>query len=216
MMRELNYQSSSDRKYERHPALRKLFGPSQAEVWSKLAEAMGARHSHSFWKGERIDVEVGQWTVTLDTFSPDGKIFFTRLRAPYVNRDGFRFVVYRASIFTPLGKMLGMQDISIGQEMFDQSFVVKSTSETQVRKLLADPKLRALLHAQDRIRLDVKDDEGWFGTKFPERVDELRLLVLGIVKDTDRLQTFFELFAYTLNRLCHIGSAYEDDPRIRL
>jgi hypothetical protein len=62
----------------------------------------------------------------------------------------------------------------------------------------------------------VLDDEGWFGAKFPEGVDELKFHTRGIIKDLVRLQQLFELFAATLHRLCHIGSAYEDDPTIRL
>lgn len=218
-MRKLNYQSSSDGKFERHPALRKLFGPSQAEIWSQLGAAIGARHEHSWWKGDKIVANVGQWTVTLDMYvvsTGKSSVTYTRMRAPFVNRDGFRFVVYRASIFTPLGKMLGMQDIRIGNDRFDDDFVVKSNKEPQVRKLLADPKLRQLIQKQKRIRFEVKDDEGWFGKRFPEGVDELQFIEVGIIKDMHRLEKLFELFAYTLNRLCHIGSAYEDDPRFKL
>lgn len=96
------------------------------------------------------------------------------------------------------------------------AFVLKSTRESQVRKLLADPKLRKLIQEHKRIRFEVKDDEGWFKKKFPQGVDALQFLAEGIIKDMHRLERLFELFAYTLNRLCHIGSAYEDDPKIRL
>ena len=44
--------------------------------------------------------------------------------APYVNPDGFRFKIYRKSIFTGIGKALGMQDVDIGDEEFDREFVV--------------------------------------------------------------------------------------------
>jgi hypothetical protein len=44
----------------------------------------------------------------------------------------------------------------------------------------------------------------------------LYLQVAGVVKDVDRLKLLYELFAETLNHLCHIGSAYEDDPKLAL
>ena len=81
---------------------------------------------------------------------------------------------------------------------------------------LADPDLRAKLALQPTLTLSVLDDEGWFWAKFPEGVDELKFHTVGIIKDLVRLQQLFDLFAATLNRLCHIGSAYEDDPKIRL
>ena len=216
---ELNYQSSTDRRYERKPLLRKLFGPSTAEIWSTLAEGIGADYQHGRWGGGKVVAEIGQWTVTLDTYTVStGKstVTFTRMRAPYVNADGFRFIIYRSSIFTPLGVLLGMQDIQIGDAEFDREFVVKSNDPPRVRQLLSDAALRELLRSQERIHLEVKDHEGVFGAHFPEGVDMLNFTAHGVIKDMDRLQRLFELFAHTLHRLCHMGSAYEDDPRVKL
>ena len=63
---------------------------------------------------------------------------------------------------------------------------------------------------------NVKDDEGWFGAKFPEGVDELYFAVAGVIADVTRLKLLYELFAETLDRLCAIGSAYERDPGVAL
>ena len=62
----------------------------------------------------------------------------------------------------------------------------------------------------------IEDYEGVFGAHFPEGVDMLKFAAHGVIKDMDRLQRLFELFAHTLHRLCHMGSAYEDDPRVKL
>jgi hypothetical protein len=64
--------------------------------------------------------------------------------------------------------------------------------------------------------LEVKDDEGWFGADFPEGVDELYFQVVGVIKEVERLKLIYELFATTLNYLCHIDSAYDDDPQVEL
>ena len=220
-MAELDYQSSDDRKYERGPVLRKLFGPSKDEIWNLLAEQIGAEFkAGQGWTGRsRVDAQVGQWVVTLDTYvvsTGKSTITFTRLRAPFVNRDGFRFTITRAGIFNPVARAFGFQDVEVGDAAFDEAFVVKTNDEPRVRTFLADPDLRAKLALQPKLTLSVLDDEGWFGAKFPEGVDELKFHTVGIIKDLVRLQNLFELFAATLNRLCHIGSAYEDDPKIRL
>ena len=76
-------------------------------------------------------------------------------------------------------------------------------------ELFADPEVRSLMLAQPKIRLEVKDSEGWFGPTFPEDVDELHFQVVGVIKDVDRLKALFDLFAAVLDRLCRIGSAYE-------
>src|SRR3954467_8853494 len=124
-MSKLEYQSSDDRKYERGPTLRKFFGPSQAEIWNLLAQQVGGefKKGESF-RGDRVEVQVGQWTVTLDTDAVStGKstIVYTRIRAPFVNRDGFRFGISRAGILSPLARKLGFQDVEIGDAEFDKA-----------------------------------------------------------------------------------------------
>jgi hypothetical protein len=109
-----------------------------------------------------------------------------------------------------------MQDIEAGHADFDREFIIQGNDENKVRLLFGNAEIRRLLEAQPAIHLEVKDDEGWFGTAFPEGVDELYFQVAGVIKDVERLKTLYELFAETLNHLCHIGSAYEDDPRLAL
>jgi hypothetical protein len=138
------------------------------------------------------------------------------MRAPYVNKDGFRFTIYRKSIFSGLGKALGMQDVEVGYPEFDDAFIIKGNDEAKLRTLFANPRIRQLLEMQPSIHLTVKDDEGWFGTHFPEGVDELYFSTLGTIKDVEQLKSLYYLFAETLNQLCHMGSAYEDDPALEL
>jgi hypothetical protein len=199
---------------------RRWFGPSKTELWQQLADTIGGEYVESKWgTGDKVVATHGQWTLTLDTYVvPAGKtiIIFTRLRAPYVNPEGFRFHIYRRGFFTELGKKLGMQDIEIGAEPFDHDFVIKSNDEERVKILLADPELRRQLSALPEVSLEVKDSEGWFGPTFPDDVDELYFNVAGIIKDVAVLQGLFELFASTLDRLCEIGSAYADDPEIQV
>ena len=60
----------------------------------------------------------------------------------------------------------------------------------------------------------MKDDEGWFGTHFPEGTDLLQFRVHGVIKDVDLLKKLYDLFAEVLHEMCRIGSAYEDDPNV--
>src|SRR6478672_8710443 len=152
-MADIDYQSSDDRKHERGPMMRKLFGPSKEEIWSLLAQQIGADFKQGEgWTGRaRVDAQVGQWVVTLDTFTVStGKstVTFTRMRAPFVNRDGFRFTITRAGILSHLAEMLGFQDVRIGDAAFDEAFVIKTSDEPRVRTFLADADLRAKLALQ--------------------------------------------------------------------
>ncbi len=124
---------------------------------------------------------------------------------PFVNPEGLRFTVYRNGFFSEFGKLLGMQDIEVGDPEFDDAFIIKGTDEFKVRELFAEDRLRALTLAQPTIRLSVKDHEGWFGVHFPKEVDELHFQVVGVLKDRKRLKALFDLFSSLLDRLCAVA-----------
>ena len=198
--------------------LRSWFGPSKEDIWRLLANEIGAKFVEGgFAKGDKVVATHGPWTVTLDTYAVstgNTTIVFTRMRAPYVNPDGFRFTIYRKSFFSDFGKALGMQDVEIGVDPFDEDFIIKGNDETKLRWLFADAELRRLVSAQRDIHLSVRDDDGWFGGHFPEGVDELHFSVAGVIKDLERLKQLYDLFAVTLDQLCKIGSAYENQPGV--
>jgi hypothetical protein len=196
--------------------LRQLFGPSREEIWQKVAAEIGARYESGFWTGSKVAVDYGQWTITLDSYTVNtGKTqhTYTRLRAPYVNPDGFRFGIYRRHLFTDLAKWLGMQDIAVGDAPFDEAFVIQASDEQKVRALFADESIRRLVAAQPDVSFMVRGDQGWFSRIHPEGVDELYFQAHGIVKEVDRLKELFALFGLVLDRLCDLGSAYETGPR---
>jgi hypothetical protein len=203
--------------------LRNVFGPSREEVWRQLCQEIGADFVEGgFWKGDKVQARVEDWIVTLDTYTVHaGKVHveLTRLRAPFVSRDGFRFVVYRKSFFSDLGKKLGMQDIEAGHSLhFDEDFILQGNDESKVRALFANPEIRRLLEEQPEIRLEIKDkDHGsGFRNTLPEDVDELHLQIHGFIKDVGRLKRLFDLFAEVLDELTRMGSASEADPGVRL
>ncbi|MFP5284268.1 MAG: DUF3137 domain-containing protein [Thermoanaerobaculia bacterium] len=201
--------------------LRKVFGPSREEVWRQLCQEIGADFVEGgFWKGDKVQARVEDWIVTLDTYTVHaGKahVEFTRLRAPFVSRDGFRFVVYRRSFFSDLGKKLGMQDIEAGHSLhFDEDFILQGNDESKVRALFANPEIRRLLGEQPEIRLEIKDRDRSFRNILPENVDELHVQIHGFIKDVGRLKRLFDLFAEVLDELSRMGSASEADPGVRL
>jgi hypothetical protein len=201
-------------------SLRKLFGPSKEEVWSQLSKEIGADYQEGgFFKKGSVLVTHRQWQIMLDTYTVStGKstIIYTRMRTPYVNNDGFRFRIYRKSIFSGLGKWLGMQDIEIGDPYFDEEFIIQGKPVEMVMTLFANMNIRQLIQKQPDIHFEVKDDEGIFGKTFPAGVDELYFQTIGVIKDKQRLKDLFDLFSSVLEELCRLGSAYENEPGVTL
>jgi hypothetical protein len=196
------------------------FGPSKEDVWEQLCQEIGGEVvDGGFWKGKKVQAHVGPWPVVLDTYTEsDGEssTTYTRMRAPFLNPSGFRFTIYRKGPFSGLGKFFGMQDIEVGDPEFDEAFIIQGNDEVAVHRLLADSKIRQMLQVQPKIRLEIKDNEGWFGPKFPEEVDELFFRVPGVIKDVERLKSIFDLFAAMLDQLCRIRATSKQAPGISL
>jgi hypothetical protein len=202
---------------------RSWFGPSKEDIWKQLATEIRANYVQGGWSGGKVQAQHGEWTITLEAFT-DVQIVndvpisseYTRMRAPYVNRDGFRFNIYRKQLFSDFGKWMGMQDVEVGHREFDEAFIIQGNDDKKLRALFGNATIRELIQAQSTIGLSVRPDQGWFSRIFPEGVDELYFLVSGVIKDVDRLKSLFDLFGVTLDHLCQIGSAYERDPGVTL
>jgi len=191
--------------------LRPLFGPRKGEIWLQLSRTIDASFREGgLFQSAAVQAQDGDWIITLDTHVVN-KVEFTRLRAPFVNQDGFRFNIYRTGLASGFYHFLGMQDIETGDRLFDLQFRITANSERKVKELLGNPQIRAMIRAQPRIRIQVKDDEGWFGAAFPNGVDELHFDAAGVIKDLEQLETLFELFSAVLREICHLDGAYEDD-----
>jgi hypothetical protein len=199
---------------------RGIFGPGKDEVWNQFCREIGAEFVPSrFWHQSRVQARLDAWTITFDTYTVSTghtHITYTRVRAPYVNPDSFRFTVYRKGVFSEFGKLLGMQHIEVGDPEFDEAFILKSKDEYRVRDLFVSPALRARLMAQPKLRFEVKDKEGWLFSRFPADVDELYFREVGVIKDIVRLRSLYELFGETLHQLRRIGAATPDDPGVML
>ncbi len=200
--------------------LRSIFGPSKDEIWSQISKDIGGRYEDGgFWGRDVLRYQSGEWEITLDIYtvsSGDSSTTYTRMRAPFVNRDGLYFKICREGFFASIGKFFGMQDILIGDPYFDDNFIIKGNDENRIRLLLNVPGLKQLIQAQPDISFQIRDDEGWFGTHFPEGVDQLYFQCYGVVKDEKRIKNLFDLFSITLETLVQIDSAYENDPQVTL
>lgn len=198
--------------------LRTMYKTKKSEIWKQLSEKIEAHYV----KDEppvrsKIVAMIDEWTVTIDTHviqTQHDKIEYLRMRAPYVNADGFRFCIYQENIYHSIGKVFGLQDVKTGHDEFDNKFIVQTNNEDKIKKLLSNKRIREIIKANPNVNLEVKGDDGYFSTEFPDGVDELYLLCEDATKDAAKMEELYELFSELLHQLCHIGSAYEDDPNI--
>ena len=200
--------------------LNKNFREHEKEVWTRLSEEIGGRFNHEA-KGEgrygTVKAKVGPWTITLDLHADASyahEDIHTRLRAPYINPDGFRFNVFKASMWDDVSAVFGGQDVEVGDAAFDDHFRIKGTDEDKVKDLFDDERLRELLIQEPDAHLYVRDSGVWWESEFPDGVDEIVLEVGGAIADLGKLERLYSIFAASLHGLCRIGSAYEKEPDI--
>ncbi len=211
--------NEAEKRYE--SLWRQLYGPSQEEVWGLLSAEIKGTLKPGWLSGMKVEVEHGPWIITLDSYSErlqnGRRLEFTRMRAPFVNPNGFRFAITNSDAFKEFFKKLGFQsDYKTGIEDFDRKYIIESNSDALIEQLLASSAVRDQIDAQPKVRLTVQDNDGLFGKKFPQNVDELHFEVVGVIKDLPRLRLLFDLFCRTLERLCDMGVVPPEDPVVRL
>ena len=163
-----------------------LFGRHKREIWRELAQQLDASFFKGKWtKPDRVEVWHGNWMITLDTFMID-KVVFTRVRAPYVNRDDFTFKIYRQHVGHKVGKLFGLKDIEVGHPDFDREFVIQGSDQRKLEMMFANPDIRALMRFQPQILLQLRPDASPFPEKIPKR---RKRAVLPCIRHTSRPRT---------------------------
>ena len=198
-----------------------LFGKSRKEVWKQIAKEINANYiEEGLFQNPRVELKHNNWIIYLDTYTVStGKssITYTRMRAPLVNTKQFNFKIYSKGIGSNIGKCLGMQDIEIGyDDWFDRDFIIKSNDEELLIKLLQNHNIRRLIEKQSKIVFELKDNEGTFGPKYDENESVLYFVVVGIIKDKERIMDLYDLFKEVLNEFESIGFTINQVPKVLL
>lgn len=200
--------------------LHSIFGPSKDEIWKQIANDINGEFiDGGFWKNDELRYSHGEWELLLDTFTRNhGKASttYTRIRVPFINKNGFYFKIFREGFFSGISKFFGMQDLQIRDSRFNENFIIQGNDARKVEKLLDHHKLKTLFDAIPNSNIEIKGDEGWFGKKYPDGVDVLYFESRNTLKDKKTLKLLFQLFTTVLDQLIEIDSAYKDNPNLKL
>jgi hypothetical protein len=106
----------------------------------------------------------------------------------------------------------GVQDIEIGDPDFDKAYVIQGNHPEKIRELLYPPLIRRIIGWHVNIELHNRIDPSWVTHPEREGLSELYFEAPGAISNIQQMKDLYELFSAILNQLCHLGSAYEDDP----
>lgn len=193
--------------------INKIFGPFKEDVWRQLAADYDGIYQEGGWStSDKTCVYIEPWEVILDTFrrsSGKSKRTYTRIRAPFVNRDNFYFKIYHEYFFHKAAKYFGMMDIQVGDKAFDDNFIIEGNDEFKVQWLFDNNEIKDLLFAIKNVRFEIRSDEGIFShSTYKEGIDELYFEVRSVIKDIDELKRIFDVFALILTKITELDSGY--------
>ncbi len=80
--------------------------PSQEEAWRTFATEIGGEFHRHGGSTHKVVTRAADWEIVLDTVYVYGSGDHTRVRAVYLSRDDFSFVVHKKSLFTPIAELL--------------------------------------------------------------------------------------------------------------
>lgn len=182
------------------PGPRPSFASVREPLWQQLVVQAGL--DAGAWAGERVAASVGEWSLTLDAFRvPVESHEHTRMvvALPHV---GLHFRLVEPHAFSWLDTIFGLLDIEIGDDEFDRRWVIKSSSPTRIRELLAESGLRGQIDALEHVSFSLEADRGKPDpTRGGAAWDELVLVRAERWTDPSGLRAMFDLVASTLVRL---------------
>jgi hypothetical protein len=204
--------------------------PEIAEVLKQLGRKIGAEFVEGDYQGwgsiqchGRVFARVGPWTVSFGLYSISGRYprAWTEVHVPYVNPDGYRFLIAPESFASEIGKKLGLlQEVQVGARDIDDAFFIRANDEEKARAFFDNARLRLLMLEQPWFCMESKETPWPLDMRsqpgFPPNVDLLCFWENKVITDVDRLKGLFDVFTLSLEQLCKIGSALREPPGLEL
>jgi hypothetical protein len=121
----------------------------------------------------------------------------TTVLIAYKPADSFVFALHTQKFLNSVSKLLGAQDIIIGDAAVDQRFIIQSNDEQRVSELLSDPKLKELLLGRPDMHLRVLSDGDQLphGEKLPVGQNAICYTQHKALDSYDELAAVYKLLA---------------------
>lgn len=140
-------------------------GADAKAVWPELKKHITAEPSLLRYKAR---ITQGKWPILvfIDIDLGGGfqsGISTTSISARLSKDPGFRFAIHRERIIDELGKLLGMQDVEIGFDAFDEKMIIKTDNEQRTHDTFADRTTRKTFNTLSNFSFHtdkVSNDEG--------------------------------------------------------
>jgi hypothetical protein len=181
-----------------------------ATIWQEFTKETNGIFTEGYsWNSDSTTIEYKQWKIIFDYYTLwSGKYSskMTRVVAPIVLKDNFKFEIYNEGFIRKIEKLFGAQDIQIGYSDFDKAFTVKSNNEFKTKTLLRNKEIRSLIESQKITNIQICSTKGIWEEELPRGEYELSYFADGEIDDLEVLRLLLQLFKLMLDELFQMDS----------
>ena len=190
--------------------------PTLLRTWQHAAQILGGELDYADerddkGRSENLELRVAHrhWhiafaarTVERSDEKPDA---YTRVRCEVRNPERFRFTLYEERIKDRLFKIMGLQDIIVGDAAIDKRFIIQATHEDRIQALFHLASVRAAFASPYVAHLRLIDDEDNATHPLPPGMDLLYGRSAKRMHELPEILAHFQLFSATLDGLLELG-----------
>lgn len=191
-----------------------LFNKNYEAIWKQFAiEKNGKYLEGHYGEQDAVEIKYKNHIIKFDSYiyrgshgHNDQKTEFTRIRLEFKSADNFKFRIMNQGIIDTIGKIFGLQDIQIGDKLFDRKFMIKGNDELKVQQLLSSAKIKEQMMNHKDLQLQVLDKEGIFYEKIQENHVMLYYISEEIITTVEQLNTLLQLYRDVFDQLINMCS----------
>ncbi|MBN2880026.1 MAG: hypothetical protein JXN65_10420 [Clostridia bacterium] len=189
---------------------------NQKDSWKLLADEMGGNYiATKLLKVPKVELNYKSFRFLIDTYTVStGKstITYTRMRTVFINKEEFRFKIYKEGFFQKIAKALGMPDIEIGDAQVDDKLIIKSPVEYLAVDLFSKPSIKEMLIGVKNLNLSV-EKKFYDNTEMTYKESVLNQTVTGVVKDIEILKSWYNLFSAIIDGMIELNITEDTEPQ---
>lgn len=173
-------------------------GESEAEIWKVIAGQLKSKEDNLDYTAQ---FDVHNYRVTLDIDihpdrGDDNEKPFTSFSVHLPDTTDVRFSIQEQGFKHEIRKLFGMQDVIIGNPVFDKKYLIQSNEPAKVKEILSHAGVGAELLKHPVIFFGIRE------RKIAAAKDVVFVLDLdGGITEADKLKDVFQSFAIVLNHL---------------
>ncbi len=154
-----------------------------SRAWGELAERAGLTcEARGFLQSPRVSGVYRGRPLVLDTYttgSGRNRTTYTRITLDVRNPANGSFALYNETVFSKIGKVLGMQDIQTGDEELDKHYIIKGQPPSFTLSVLNSIGVRQKLQQIRSINVQLSGDD-------------LRFVQIGVLTNVEQLQSVID------------------------